>query len=565
MKSFSKLVRAPESIRRFTSPVVGRSLRHRAPLLWLLLPWMAGLQIGRLDCPWLPALALLAAALLALFSAWVSRDRPARWGVSLALAVTLAGIAACQHLRRSVPDYAGLPPREAHLAIEIDRLFPRQTGFRSQGGLGQIVGTEPHLRELTGQRVNFSITPPEGEPEWVRGQRLQVTGVLEPLPPAVGADSFEGFLADNGVEFSFTRGHVDRTLRPASRYRRWCAGMRTRFAAILGAGLGRHPELAGVLQAMLLGESDALDPEQHEVFLDSGTMHLFAISGLHIGVIALGLQMALGFLRIPRGASFLVGTALLWLYVDITGAAPSAVRAFVMVVTVQAAFSFRLAGNPMAAIAAAALLVLLVEPFQLFGASFQLSYGIVTLLLLFGLPLTERWQAKITWFDALPRAAWTWRHHFIRDSVRQLVGVLGVALAAVTYSTLGGVQFFQLFTPIGWLANLVLIPLATLIILGGFLSILCGLVGLGPLALLFNHAAALLLWGVGEGLRVLVHLPGTHVEAHFRASWFGGAAFVALIALSMYGYNRRWERWHAGFWLPPAFVALVLVFAVRFG
>ena len=82
--------------------------------------------------------------------------------------------------------------------------------------------------------------------------------------------------------------------------------------------------------------------------MHSGTMHLFAISGLHIGVIAVGLQAVLALLRLPRWVQFVLGVAALWLFVDITGASPSAVRAFVMVIFLQAAFLLRRPGNPLA-------------------------------------------------------------------------------------------------------------------------------------------------------------------------------------------------------------------------
>src|SRR6185503_2576004 len=101
---------------------------------------------------------------------------------------------------------------------------------------------------------------------------------------------------------------------------------------------------------------------------------------LNIGVVASSLQALLLLLRLPASLRFIFGAALLWLFVDITGAAPSAVRAFGMSVFVQAAFVLRRPANLLAALIASAFLVLLVSPLQMFSASFLMSYTIVAAL-----------------------------------------------------------------------------------------------------------------------------------------------------------------------------------------
>src|SRR5262245_49272020 len=101
-----------------------RSLGHRAPLLRLVLPFIAGLGAGSAStgCP-LPI--LLAGALIAALGALLaSARRPALWATSLALAMLLAGNASYR-LHREWPDaWNTLPPREAQLVLQIDRVFP---------------------------------------------------------------------------------------------------------------------------------------------------------------------------------------------------------------------------------------------------------------------------------------------------------------------------------------------------------------------------------------------------------------------------------------------------------
>ena len=261
-----------------------------------------------------------------------------------------------------------------------------------------------------------------------------------------------------------------------------------RLHAILGIGLEDQPALAAILRAMMLGQVQELSGDQKGLFMRSGTMHLFAISGLHVSVIALCLQTLLNFLRVPRLPAALVGLTALWLYVDITGASPSAERAFLMCALVIAAFTLRRPGNVLSALAASALFILLVDPMQLFSASFQMSYGIVAVLLLLGVPLAEAMLARWPLFTDLPEGSWRWHHRWRARVWRWFLGLLGIGLATMLASMLTSVQYFRLFTPGALPANLILIPAASVVIGAGFASLLCGLPGFAAGSVLFNHA-----------------------------------------------------------------------------
>jgi len=273
----------------------------------------------------------------------------------------------------------------------------------------------------------------------------------------------------------------------------------------------------------------------------------------------------LSLLRVPRLAALIISLSALWLYVDITGAAPSAVRAFVMVAFVQVGFALRVSRNPLAALTASALVVLLVTPLDLFSASFQMSYGIVFALLLLGLPLAERWTEATALFRDLPRATWTWHHRRRDEAWRGLVGSAAIGVASALVGAVSGAQFFGLFTPGALLANLWVIPASTLVILLGLVSVLSGLAGFAAGNLLANHAAVLVLWGVDRSIHLNLQLPGMWLPATFRLPWLGAAVQAALLASIAAGYASRWRGWCRGYWPPFAVVALALAFGVRFG
>ena len=545
--------------------MTSRSLGHRAPLLWLGLPLMAGIVAGRMGeiapTPWLLGGALVAAG-AAVLAAWRA---PRGWPAALCTAMFFAGSASYALQRARLPEWERLPPREARVALRIDRVFPRADASRA-AGLATIVRPEPHLHDLAGQKIYFSLALRKGEAAPVRGAVVATMGVLVTLPSHPPADSFDGYLAGAGINFRLTRGRVLAEERAAPAYYRFCARAAARFRDILGQGIAaKRPALAGLLRAMMLGETHELNEEQHALFLRSGTMHLFAISGLNIAVIATALQALLLPLRLPAWARFAVGAALLWLFVDITGASPSAVRAFVMAVFLQAALVLRQPANPVAALAASALAVLLAAPLQLFSASFLMSYAIVAALLVFGLPLGEAWLARWTPWRDLPQATWAWWQR--AGAAIWYWGATAVAIGVATtlVSLLTGVQFFRLLTPGALLANLALIPAAVLVTLGGFVSLVCGLLGWAGGAALCNHAAALVLLGIEELVRAGVRLPGAFLTAHYTAPWIGPAALAAVLAMMFAGYAAGWPRNRGGFWPPFVVVAAAMIFGVKFG
>ncbi|MDD2765626.1 MAG: ComEC/Rec2 family competence protein [Opitutaceae bacterium] len=539
---------------------------HRAPLLWLLLPLMAGLATGKAcaaPSAWLLASAALMATVAMFLAAghrWFARHA---WPVFLSLTVIPAGAAYFQLRLDRQSAWESLPPREARLRLRVERTFPQPGGGKRTTGFAVVTGTDAHLRDLAGQRLYFSLQLPPGRPPPLRSAEIQAIGLLDPLTRLRHSEGFDAYIVNAGMAFKFTRGRLLGEAAPPSRYQRFCHAAERRFHAILGTGLAGQPALAAILRAMMLGQKQEMSEAQQELFMHSGTMHLFAISGLNVTAVALSVQTLLILLRLPRLVAAGAGLAALWLYVDITGTSPSAVRAFLMCALFIVSFSLRRPGNALAALTASALLILLLEPMQLFSASFQMSYGIVAVLLLLGWPLAGQLQARWPLFAALPEAAWGWHRRLANWIWRALLGMLGIGLAAALVSTVSSIQFFQLFTPGALLVNLLLIPLSTLVIGAGFLSLLCGLAGCSAGSAIFNHAGALLLWLMDASLRSALTVPGVYQAAQFRAAWLGPVFLAGLMAACLAGYAWHWRRERGGFWPPFVLVALLLILGVK--
>ena len=510
---------------------------------------------------------MVMAVMLAGSAVWAAEREARGWAGALVGGMILAGVVAYGVARDRLPEWETLPPREGELEVRWERRFGVGRDPAVVSGWGEVVAAPRHLRDLVGQRIHLSV---RRGPEW-RWERPPVGGVvrvvgrltrLERSPPP---DSFAGYLAGQGINFSLTPGLAGALRQPPGPYARFCQSVAERLRGILARGLEGRPQEAAILRAMLLGEQEALTPRQKEVFTRTGTLHVFSISGLHIGVIAVALAGLLGFLRLGAWGTFLSSAGLLWLYVDVTGRAPSAVRAFAMVVLVQAAWVWRRPRAAVPTLVASALGVLLVDPQQLFAASFQMSYGIVASLLMLGLPLAEAWQQRIRPWALLPLETWSGFQRALLAGSRGLVGSLAIGVATAPVSLLAGVVYFRLLTLGAVAANLVAVPLASLALLAGFASMISGLIGLNGASVVFNHGAALVLAGMDAILAFAEGVPGMHQPASFGDARLGFGALALVLGSILFGFHHGWERTVGGYWPPFGLAALVLIWLVMRG
>ncbi len=544
-----------------------RSLGHRAPLLWLLVPFICGLVAGRLWDGELATGLFIGTAALGLAIGIFGATRDTRlgaflWATGVFISVAAAGAFWIRHTEALIPEWQHLPPREAVLTLRVERIFPQPEGRDSVSGLARVVEGEGTAAEIAGRRVYFSArSSPTAEIR--RGATVKVKGILESVARPVSSGWFDAYLANAGVGFRLGRGRMIEEVHQPSLFQRFAGRFAKKMEDSLSAGLEDHSHLRGVYLAMMLGRKAELDAEQEEVFLKSGTLHLFAISGLNIGAMALALHGAFLLVRVPRRVAVPVELLVLWVYVQATGAAPSAVRAWMMIAFVLGARELRWPGSAVSAIAASALLVLVLDPFQLFGASYQMSYAVVASLLLFGIPLVERIDASFKPFSSLPVVIWRWWHHAFSNSARWVLKTGAICFAATLMSKPMAIEVFGYFTPGSFFANLPVVPMAVLVIAAGFCSICAGMIGIPGLPSVFNHAAALVIalmeWLLGSVVRV----PGVAHTAEFRADWIGPALVGALLALFVAGYAGRW-RGIIRLWVPPFFLAVALALSMRF-
>lgn len=539
----------------------------RAPLLWLLLPFAGGLAVSGIlppapaQLPWAAGAALLALAGAGL---GLSRRTPGgRWAAEAGLlaALFLAGWAWLP-LRSPAPAAWTGPPREVDVVLAIEQLYAPAPGRKTFSGLAQVVRAEGPAAVLAGQRVHFAALRRVSVTPEVTGH-YAYRGVVEALPPAGPGDrGFDRHLSSLGIGVRLGRGQLGAEQRAPQGFRRFCARAQRHLASLLQHGLGRHPEVVSVYQAMLLGEKAVLSAEQQTAFMRSGVFHIFSVSGLHVGVIAGAILAVLGVLRVPRRVGSVAGLAVLWLYVQVTGASTPAERAFLMIAFFVSSRVFRLPGNPLAALAGAALTTLLIEPRQLFTTGFQMSYTVVTALVVLGGPLADAWRAAWKPWRFLPEADWNPAQRFTRWLGGHVLAAAAITWAACLASTPSSIANFGLFSPGALAGNLLIVPLASFALVAGFVSLLLGLVGLLPGCLLVNHAAALLILAMDGLVRHGTALPGVYFPARFAEPWMGPASVALMTAVLLLAGARRGPH---RYWWPAAALGAVLILGVNFG
>lgn len=348
--------------------------------------------------------------------------------------------------------------------------------------------------------------------EFFGGRQVEITGVLRPpQPPTVpGGFDYPTYLRRQGIYFQL-RADGTNDWRLAGDAGPAQPPVADRFVAwahrTLARGLPVEDEPLRLLWTMTLGWKTGLTGEVSEPFMRSGTMHIFAISGLHIALIAGILVSLLRVLQVPRGVCGLVVIPLIWFYTGVTGWQASAIRSTVMMTIVIAGWSLRRPSDLLNSLAAAAFIILLWDPQQIFQASFQLSFGCVLALALFT-PIFQKTAAR--WLEPDPLLPEDLRPRWQRWLARPLYWLaasLATSLAAWVGSMPLIAHYFNLFTPVSLLANLIVVPLSGLALTSNLASLLVG--GWFPAGgELFNHSAWLWMWLMVRVSQWSAALPG---------------------------------------------------------
>jgi ComEC/Rec2-related protein len=413
-----------------------------------------------------------------------------------------------------VYDHEGVSSARTLAEVRVEEVRPQRGGWRRASGL--IVVSTP------------GVLPDE----FFGGRMIEIEGVLrKPQGPVVqGQFDYRTYLYRHGIYFQigaqstndWRLAGMNQPARPplTDRFSAWA--MR-----VLALGLPVD-ESTQLLWTMTLGWKTALTGEVAEPFMRSGTMHIFAISGLHIALIAGILVMVMRAAKVPRLFAGWIVIPLIWMYTGVTGWQASAIRSTVMMSVILFGWMLKRPSDLLNSLAAAALIILVWDPQQLFQASFQLSFCVVLSLALFTPAIDGVRQRVLAEDPFLPAEL---RPHWQRW-LRRLAFWVSSGLVTSLAAWLGSIPlvalYFNLFTPASLLANLVVVPLSSVALAANMGSLAVG--AFAPwMAELFNHTA-----------------------------W---AAMWLMVWISKTTGHWGWGCWHVG---TPSWLGLALYYAVLF-
>jgi len=425
---------------------------RKYPSLLVLIFVVAGIVTA--DSSHLPSWSFLIVSLVALvlgsFAYTTARTVPA----VLLLSACMAGFAAFQfshqyvdvgprHLSRavsgraiyriygSVADWPELRPGRTEIKVAVDSLVSDRTQDVQGAILLKVTDTTTSLQ---------------------RGDRVEFRGRIYGLPPAGDGSGFDyrRYLTLKGVSGivylpTLLDVRVDRRARYG--FLSVVDNLRSWVVATLNKNLS--PVAAALATGFLIGETRNIPPEVYRMFRDSGTLHLLAVSGSNVTLVLMFFIVLMRPFSLPPFRRAVILLVVIVVFTALSYGEPSVVRASVMAVLVILARFAQRRHNLNNIIALTALIILIVQPSQLFDVGFQLSF-VTAWGLIFIVP---RLSARFETFHG-------------RWWYRWLVFPLMISVVAQVCSTPLIAYYFGRIPVISVLANLVIVPLVSLAVIG---------------------------------------------------------------------------------------------------
>jgi len=210
-----------------------------------------------------------------------------------------------------------------------------------------------------------------------------------------------------------------------------------------------------VINAMFLGDKSLLSTELKEVFSLSGTAHLLAVSGLHVGIIAFFIFFLLSFIR-QKWLKFIIFSFLTISYVIISGLHESAIRAGFMSILVVYLVSIERQIYPLNILFYVFLLLLIIKPSFIYSAGFQMSFAAIGGIILFFKPIKN-------FFELVVKSK--------NNAIDKILSSFALTISASIIVSPIIAYYFGVYSFISPISNLIVVPLMSLSLIFGVISI----------------------------------------------------------------------------------------------
>lgn len=333
-------------------------------------------------------------------------------------------------------------------------------GCAQENATGSAFGWVVPVTLCGGPQAGASVCWQGAGPPPVAGSVVAAEGRFLPLPVCRNPGEFDhgNWLRRQGVAAVFQADDGQGTV-VTSRLAALGARVRQAFRTAVTAGLPEDSQAAMTIRAVVIGEMPPNADELIAAFRNSGTLHIFSVSGMHVAMVASIGWLVLRGLRVSRRGAVIALLGLVFGYTWLTGNSAPAVRSAWMAAVFLGGFVFRRRPDLLNSLGLVLLTALLWNGNLLFQPGVQLSYGVVAAIAI-GTGWASRgvaWMARPELY--LPKELMSrWQLGWL-EFRQKCAQTLAVSLAAFIGSTPLTAFHFGLITPISVVATLALIPL----------------------------------------------------------------------------------------------------------
>lgn len=517
---------------------------QKVPLFRVFIPFMIGLIIAimlfkgsNLPYPWLSGLILISGILIS--QHWVRKNFRVYWLPSLLITILFFGLGWCrvnQTYEHNDPNHFSnqvLEKNQQGLLLKItEPPLKKDKTIQVKGVIKAKIHPEQHKR--TKGKVIAYLAKDSLANNLSYGDLLITANKFDTLRPPPNPKQFnlKAFLANKQIYHQAFLDPEDweyTGINKGSYFFYSIYQVRHKLLDWLRAALTRKDEKA-VAFALLAGYKEAIDPELRQSYSSTGAMHVLAVSGLHVGIIYLMLNMALSFLTpLPSGNYIKMALIIiiLWLYACLTGLPPSVIRASTMFTFVAIGANLQRVTNVYGSILTSLFLLLFINPFLITQVGFQLSYAAVIGIVFL--------QPKI--YNLLPQS-----RYWLID---QIWAITAVSIAAQLSTFPLTLFYFNQFPTYFMVSNLVVIPAAFLIVPTGFIFFIVKGLGWQFITSLGNWLGTALdhlLYSLNFLIKSVQNLPFSLIDEIFITAsefWLIYAALIGFIC----GFSFRHKAW----------------------
>ncbi|MCC5842791.1 MAG: ComEC/Rec2 family competence protein [Verrucomicrobia bacterium] len=416
-----------------------------------------------------------------------------------------------------------IPLQPANMAVEFDvagDVVTTSYGSRVPVRIRRVQYV-PEWQEVTARvQLRFDGPPPDG---FLPGTRWRTQGRLDPRPL-----TFTGLRRADWLLRADARQFTPLAYSRTRFFQRGFYRIREDLSRRLARAAAADPEAGDVLQALLLARRGDVDDVWTTAFARTGLIHIFAVSGLHLGILTVMLLWVCKRIGVPYRYRAFAVIPVLFLFTAATGFRASALRALLMASCLISAPLFYRRSDPRNAFALALFLLLAWAPEQLFDIGFQFSFLLVGGLLAVGALFQTRLAAALRgdpWSP--PEVQWPW---WKEKLLWPVCDTFAVSFLCFLFSAPLTAHTFNLFSPVALLGNLLAVPLAFLLLACGFPGLFF-LAGPAPLAAAALLPARLTARALLEWVSLLEAVPGGVLWVRSPAVWqvaaLYGLPFVA--------------------------------------